>query len=113
MGSVFCNPTDTTSIGLLGADCDGIIPEVECPCCTSCCIDGVDTGDNATTGSCFPDLPKVCEIAANNTEAITETDSLCTCTEDGSDYSCTYLEDCISCNADGTVCGIHTNGLSH
>ena len=41
---------------MLGADCGGLDPQVDCSCCTLCCDE--DTGD------CSIDVPRVCEIAA-------------------------------------------------
>ena len=37
--SDFCQ---TTSATFIFADCGGTEPEVDCPCCLTCCIDGFE-----------------------------------------------------------------------
>ena len=105
---LFCNTDNNRSaISVLGADCGGLDPKVDCSCCTLCC--------DAPTGNCTIDLPLACENAA---EAMASGEIFgassevptgdCDCTDDGTSFSCTDIV-CESCSEDESVCGVNTD----
>ena len=116
----FCNNRDGSEsnlISVLGADCGGFLPEVNCSCCTLCCDD--------VSGTCDVDLVQICQVSAQtmaigkvfgngngNGNDVTSENNLpvvCDCQEDGKSFSCSDWE-CQSCSTkhDGNViCGVN------
>ena len=101
--TALCNRTDGTGISFLGADCGRTTPEVDCSCCTYCC--------DGSTGDCEGRLLQICEVSASRMalgevfeKGSTQHESDCTCTEDGSSFSCVGSQ-CQSCSLNGTICG--------
>ena len=99
----FCNPiTNTTNnnIVLIHADCGGPLPEIECSCCTTCCDDD--------SGECTWDIPRLCQnVEDRYIELLGDVD--CACDEESAKLTCNFLDDCPTCNEDGTVCGRSTD----
>jgi Leucine rich repeat len=92
------------------ADCGGVDPAVECPCCTSCC--------DSLSGNCTANAEAVCQVEKSwheNEKGRAYSKSggtVCECTT-GSDsnngtatLSCMDTQ-CQSCNQNGTVCSIN------
>ena len=81
-------------------------PEVNCPCCTTCCND---------EGVCVNDRFKECEITNNVfTDELgfwydERRNTTCTCNEDGTEQFCydDPATTCLSCNSDGSICALN------
>ena len=107
LDSIFCN--STLGIYHLEADCGGDDnPEVPCSCCTRCC------SDNIPGIGCPIRHDQICHNYAIDWQdnyfggvAVTT----CACSALNSfGFSCTFTEECETCNEDGTICG-GTTGL--
>jgi Leucine-rich repeat (LRR) protein len=105
---MFCN--QTAIFTKIDADCAGVEPAVECPCCTSCC--------DSLSGNCTVNGEAVCLAEkswfANETgpDYYESGGTVCECTT-GSDnnhgiatLSCMDTQ-CQSCNLNGTVCSVN------
>jgi hypothetical protein len=105
---MFCNQTDVFT--KVDADCAGVKPAVECPCCTSCC--------DSLSGVCTVRGEAVCQVEKswyeneNGRSYYESGGTVCECTA-GSDkvtdiatLSCMDTQ-CQSCNLNGTVCSIN------
>jgi Leucine-rich repeat (LRR) protein len=92
----FCNQAIlTTSIE---ADCGSEDPEIDCECCTSCCVNGND---------CQLSVPSICQTQAGKFEVDPQRGASCSCSDDGTTLSCTDST-CESCNLDETACAVNT-----
>ena len=100
-GSI-CNHGNETFRGIEAADCGGDAPEVICPCGQGCCEDRtglcVDQGLEPPEEDLCPDF-----IERIDRDGL----SRCECFRaSGSHHiSCHYIDDCPTCNKDGTICG--------
>ena len=116
----FC---DINKVAAVTADClgnddgggvDGNLssPEVNCPCCTSCCNDN-DVSSKSSGSICEIKLPQVCQLGLNrwlnyHNDQGNDRGTTCVCSEDGSSFTC-LEESCLSCNLDGSVCAKSVN----
>ena len=122
----FCDRNDLFT--QIDADCGVIMdengkdnePEVDCPCCATCC--------NDASGECVANLQGVCAIHLNNHEHedgrlyFENSGTICNCESEGDDVddkknnngninrnftlSCADTQ-CETCNKEGTVCAIN------
>jgi hypothetical protein len=92
----FCNRSLLTTE--IEADCGGDDPQIDCDCCTECCEGEV----------CSLSVPSICMIKSGGLEMADTRGAVCTCSDDGTDLSCTDTA-CESCNLDGSVCVVNTN----
>ena len=91
----FCNRSILTTE--IEADCGGVTPEVDCPCCTSCCDDGDD---------CELSVLAICEVKAGFFELEPGRGASCECSPDGTKLTCSDTT-CESCNLDETLCAVN------
>ena len=95
----------------VGADCGGLNPQVNCPCCTICCIDGSEPLPGA---QCETQIENVCRLTGStftNERGLHHIDGAgtnCECIGSGNQttLSCSDTQ-CQSCNLDLTVCTIN------
>jgi hypothetical protein len=105
---MFCN--QTAIFTKIEADCGGVEPAVECPCCTSCC--------DSLSGNCTVNGEAVCLVEKSwfdneyGRAYYESSGTVCECTT-GSDsdtgiatLSCMDTQ-CQSCNLNGSVCSIN------
>ena len=101
--SIFCDPKAPRYVSV---DCGGPNPQVDCPCCISCC-------DHAS-GQCeeYPD--RWCDLVEAQVQRSGRVSS-CQCGELVGGAFCDHeFESCDSCNEDGTVCGSNLRfGYAH
>ena len=114
----FCNKTDQIMTTQIKADCGGLHPRVNCPCCATCCDHSDhntnDSGDD--TAACSVNVLHICEMS--NT-AYTDPsgayfderrDTVCHCEdrdEDGWVIQKCQDRSCPSCTSDGSICALN------
>ena len=94
-----CTDIVEVDLGWWSADCLGNPPAISCPCCSECCQSGTLICDEIV------DIPLdvLCKRLAKNFEGDGHT--RCECGSDSLSMSCHYIDQCATCNQDGTVCG--------
>ncbi|KAL3944451.1 MAG: hypothetical protein SGBAC_001479 [Bacillariaceae sp.] len=92
----------TQQLDSLSAECGGATPSIECPCCTTCCIDGYCALEN---------LNETCSSRAMTLQNFDQfRDASCTCNTDSTQVSCN--ESCESCSVDLSSC-VQSSGFGH
>lgn len=98
-----------TSVWTIEADCGGDDPEIDCPCCITCCDD--------ISGNCTIDGVQACEVskgyfaAPGGRHFVDGAGATCECSINENNeavLSCTDTE-CQSCNRDGSVCSVNSD----
>ena len=100
-----CNPSYEIFSGISRADCGGDTPEILCPCCIECCEDRTGYCDFQDPERSFEDWESDCPQLINDIESDGLSRCECSSTGWGQNVSCYHIDDCPTCNEDGTICG--------